>query len=130
MMTVLETPLAFIRSRRVSGVASRSGTRAPSAKGKAGSCFQTCTCGSRMRMSGGMKGLRAAPPRIARRVISNIDGLQLVDDVAAAGLVAGAGALARDVVVDDQPAFEADRLENAVGAGEVDLARARVEDAL
>src|SRR5581483_1949977 len=127
---VFETPLACIRSRSVSGAASRSGTRAPSAKGNAGSCFQTWTCGSMMRYSGGMNGLRAAPPSSARRVISNIDRLERLDHVAPAGLVAGARTLAGDVVVDDQPALEADRLQNAMRAAEVDLALAEVEDAL
>src|SRR5690349_4916095 len=77
-----------------------------------------------------MKGLNAAPPSRARRVNSDINGLEGIDNVAAASLVAGARPFARDVVIDDQPALETDRLQHAVRAGKVDLALAQVEDAV
>src|SRR6478672_3551330 len=108
MITVRATPLAFINSSSVSGVASRSGTRAPSAKGNAGSCFHTWTCGSRIRTSAA-SALAATPASRVRRVTSDIDGLQLIHDVLAAALVAGSRTLARDIEIDAEPTFEADR---------------------
>src|SRR6516164_1284491 len=120
MMTVRATPLDFIRSCSVSGVASRSGTLAPSAKGKAGSCFHTWTWGSRMRVS--------APASRVRRVTSDIDGLQFVDDVLGAPFVAGPRALAGDVEIHAQPALETDRFQYAMAAREIDRAIAEVED--
>src|SRR5712691_4310313 len=50
MITVFSTPLAFMRSSSISGVASVSGGFTVSfAHGYFGSFFQTCTCGSMMR---------------------------------------------------------------------------------
>src|ERR1035437_9176551 len=98
MITVRATPLAFIRSSSVSGVASRSGTRAPSANGNAGSCFHTWTWGSRIRESAA-SAFAAAPASSVRRVTSDIDRLQFVDDVLPAALIADARSLARDVEI-------------------------------
>src|SRR5947207_13143294 len=108
MITVRETPLAFIRPSSVSGAASRSGTFAPSAKGNAGSCFHTCTWGSRMRASAA-SALAATPASRVRRETSDIDGLQFVHNVLSAALVTGAGSLARDIEIHAEPPFEADR---------------------
>src|SRR5579872_6273126 len=116
MITVFETPLAFISASSVSGVASRSGTLAPGANGYSGSCFQTCTCGSRMRYAF-TKGAIAAPRSSARRDISSIDPLELIDDIRAAFFVAGARTSAGNVVVDHQPSFKSDRFKHAMAAG-------------
>src|SRR5450631_205680 len=96
MITVRATPLAFISASSVSGAASRSGTRAPSANGNAGSCFHTWTWGSMIRESAA-RALAATPASSVRRVtsvrdesdfgilddlgVSDIGRLQLVDDV-------------------------------------------------
>src|SRR4051812_27281625 len=113
MMTVRETPLAFISSSRVSGAASRSGTLAPSANGKSGSCFQTWTWGSRIRIWAPNPRLpAAAPASSARRVISDINRLQLFDDVLRAALVAGARPLAGYVEIDAEPSLEADGFQH------------------
>src|SRR5215472_1331674 len=142
MMTVRSMPLAFMRERRVSGSASRAGTLAPWAKGKAGSWRQTWTWGSRMRYFGCARAVMAAPVIKVRRVMlgqppgepapfaplarSDIDGLQFFYDVLAAALVAGSRALAGDVEVDAEPAFEVDALEHAMAGGKVDVAVAEV----
>src|ERR1022692_1945593 len=127
MITVRATPLAFISSSRVSGVASRSGTRAPSANGNAGSCFHTWTWGSRIRGSAA-SALAATPASRVRRVTSDIDGLQFVDYVLRATLVADARSLARDVEIDAQPPFVADRFQHAMAARKIHLAIPQIED--
>src|SRR5450759_931328 len=132
MMTVRATPLAFISSSSVSGAASRSGTRAPSANGNAGSCFHTWTWGSRIRESAA-SALAAAPASSVRRVTSDrvtsdIDRLQLVDDVLPATLVADARSLARDVEIDAQPPFVADRFQHSMAARKIHVAIAEIED--
>src|SRR5437016_9892307 len=107
MMTVRAIPFAFIFSRRVSGAASRAGTLAPWANGKAGSCFQTWTWGSMMRLSAAIRFRAAAVVVVARKVRrerSDIDRFQFVDDVLGAALVAGAGTFAGGIELDAEPA--------------------------
>src|ERR1700739_4499325 len=116
MITVRLTPLAFISSMSVSGAASRSGTRAPSAKGNSGSCFHTCTWGSRMRYSAA-SGLKAAPARSVRREISGIDRFQLLYHVVPTSLIAGSRTLAGDIEIDDQPSLKAHRLQHSMAGG-------------
>src|SRR5437899_1273475 len=127
MITVRATPLAFINSSSVSGAASRSGTRAPSANGNAGSCFQTWTCGSMIRVSAA-SALAATPASSVRRVTSDIDGLQLIDDVLPAAFVAGTRSLARDIEIDAEPALEADRFQHPMAAREIHFAIAQIEN--
>src|ERR1039457_556046 len=137
MITVRATPLDFINSSSVSGAASRSGTRAPSANGNAGSCFHTCTWGSRIRASAA-SALAAAPASSVRRVTldrmasdrltSDIDRLQFIDDVLPAALVADARSLARGVEVDAQPPFVADRFQHPMAARKIHIAIAEIED--
>src|SRR5260370_32594839 len=127
MITVRAPPLAFIKASSVSGAASRSGTRAPSAKGNAGSCFHTWTCGSRIRESAA-SALAAAPASSVRRVTSDIDGLQFVHHILSAALVAGARSLASDVEVHAEPAFEADRFQHSMAARKIHIAIPRVEN--
>src|ERR1035438_8772379 len=127
MITVRATPLAFISSSRVSGVASRSGRRAPFAKGNAGSCCHTWTWGSRIRGSAA-SALAATPASSVRRVTSDIDGLQFVDYVLRAAFVTDARSLARDVEIDAQPPLVGDRFEYAVASQEIHRAIADVEN--
>src|ERR1017187_4421911 len=129
MITVFATPFAFMSSRSISGVASRSGTRAPAANGNRSSCFHTCTCGSRIRYAGGAAAASAIPSAL-RRVISNINGLQCSNYVSAAALVAGPRTVAGDVQVDAQPSLESHPAEDPVAGREIDLAVAQVEDAV
>src|ERR1051326_571103 len=75
-------------------------------------------------------GVNAAAPRNVRRAISDIDRLQLIDDILAAALVTGARRLPRDVEIDDQPALEGHGLQHTVAAGKIDLTIAQVEDAV
>src|ERR1017187_9339502 len=102
MITVRATPLAFIKSSSVPGVASRCGTLAPAANGNAGSCFQTWTWGSRMRKSAA-NALAAAPASSVRRVTLDIDRLQFVHHILSTALVTGARPLTRDVEIDAEP---------------------------
>src|SRR5262249_55985614 len=132
MITVRATPLAFIRARSVSGAASRAGTLAPCANGKAGSCFQTWTCGSRMRVSADIS-VRGAARRSERRVQDGmpalrINCLQLIDHVIAAAFVAGPRTVAGDVEVGAEPALEVDGFEHAVTPGKIDHAVTVIED--
>src|ERR1035438_8874683 len=132
MITVRATPLDFINSSSVSGAASRSGTRAPSANGNAGSCFHTCTWGSRIRASAA-SALAAAPASSVRRVTldrmaSDIDRLQFIHDVLPAALVADARSLARGVEIDAQPPFVADRFQHPMAARKIHIAIAEIED--
>src|ERR1035441_364440 len=127
MITVRATPLAFISSSRVSGVASRSGTRAPSANGNAGSCFHTWTWGSRIRGSAA-SALAAAPASRVRRGAFGIDGLQFVYHVLRAAFVTDARSLARHVEIDAEPPFVADRFQHTVAAREIHVAIAQIED--
>src|SRR5271166_1940775 len=60
---------------------------------------------------------------------SEVDWLQLVDDVGAAALVVGAGAVAGGIEIDADPALVVHAFQHAVAAGEVDFAVAEVEDA-
>src|SRR3974377_2274021 len=128
MVTGRATPFAFINSSSVSGVASRSGTRAPSANGNAGSCFHTCTCGS-MRRSAGGAGAGMGETAF-RRVRSGIDRLQRSDHVRSAAFVAGAGTVPGDVEIDAEPALERDALQDPAAGGEIDLAVAEVVDGI
>src|SRR5450755_3727560 len=127
MITVRATPLAFINSSSVSGAASRSGTRAPSANGNAGSCFHTCTWGSRIRESAA-SAFAATPASSVRRVTSDIDGLQFVHHVLSAAFVAGARSLARDVEIDAEPPPVADRFQHAMAAWKVHFAITKIEN--
>src|SRR5215471_19118559 len=117
MMTVFDTPFAFMSARSDSGVASRSGTRAPAANGNAGSCFHTCTCES-MIGSPAVNGIITAPRSSVRREILRIDRFEAVHDVRTAALVARARPGPRDVEVHDQPSVVRHRLQHAVAAGE------------
>src|ERR1017187_3710087 len=134
MITVRATPLAFINSSSVSGAASRSGTRAPSANGNAGSRFHTWTWGSTIRESAA-SALTAAPANSVRRVTSDrvasgrvtsdIDRLQFVHHVFRAAFVTGARSLARGVEIDAQPPFVADRFQHAMAARKIHVAIAK-----
>src|ERR1043166_4645609 len=64
----------------------------------------------------------------ARRPALRIDRLQGFYDVVGAALVAFARALAGDVEIGAEPAFEGDALEDTVAGGEVDFAVAEIED--
>src|SRR5215475_7623392 len=131
MITVFSTPFAFIRPSSVSGAASRTGTLAPCANGKAGSCFQTCTCGSMMRYVGAAVSVdMAAPARKVRRLTSDINRFQLVHHVLRAALVAGAWPLARDVEIDAEPPLKVDRLQHPMTRWEIDRAVAQIEHVL
>src|SRR4051794_298936 len=121
MITVRATLLVFIRSSSVSGAASRSGTFAPSAKGKAGSCFHTWTCGSRMDVPAA-RAVEAAPASRVRRVRSDIYRFQFIHYILGAALVAGARPFPGDVEIHTEPAFEIDRLQHAMAAREIDCA--------
>src|ERR1035437_706009 len=137
MITVRATALAFINSSSISGAASRSGTRARAANGNAGSCFHTWTWGSTIRKSAA-SALAAAPASSVRRVnsdrltsyrlTSDIDRLHSVDDVLPAALVADTRSLARDVEIDAQPPFEADRFQHSMAARKIHVAIAQVEN--
>src|ERR1700730_14151906 len=125
MMTVFATPLAFMSSSSISGVASKSGTLAPAAKGKRASCFQTCTCGSRIRISltrSFDNAAAAAIFSIFRRVTSYIDRFQRFYDVGATSVIAGARAVSRDVEICAEPALEVDAPQHTMAGWEVDLA--------
>src|SRR5690242_8552180 len=82
-----------------------------------------------------MKVPRAAAPSRARREIvvgrtSDINRIERIHHIFAGALVAGARTLAGDIEIHNQPALESDGFEDAVAAGEVDLAVAQVEDTL
>ena len=96
MITVRETPLAFIKSSSVSGAASRSGTRAPSANGNAGSCFHTWTWGSRMRVSAA-SALAATPASSVRRVNFRHRWTPIYRRRTARSVQIGAGTLSSDL---------------------------------
>src|SRR5580693_8313613 len=74
-------------------------------------------------------GAIAAPCRRTRREISCIYRFQAVHHVVCAALVAGPWSLPCDVQVYNQPAFEGDRFQHLMAAGEIDIAIAEVEDA-
>src|SRR5687767_11582362 len=113
MMTVRETPFAFISSKRVSGVASLSGTRAPSANGYLESCFQTCTCGSMIRYSVAALETPAALIRSVLRersvidrllrVGSRVDRVQFLSNILHASIEAVARTHARVMMVNVDP---------------------------
>src|SRR6201989_2655871 len=128
MMTVFLIPLAFISASSISGVASKSGTLAPGANGNCGSCFQTCTCGTKIRSIPRSFEIVAAAVifSMVRRVISGIDRFQGFGDVGSAALVAYQRPVSRDIQIDTQPALVLDAAQDLVARGKVDFSIAEI----
>src|SRR5579872_3370368 len=71
----------------------------------------------------------SAAPHFSNVRLSSIYGLQFLDHVLAAMLVARARTIAGEIQIHADPAFVVDLLQDAMAGGEVDVAIAEVVDA-